>query len=42
VPLKVRAFIDHLVNAFGDAPPWDRAPPAPPVKRDRKPRAPQR
>lgn len=45
VPLKVRAFIDHLVNAFGDAPPWDRAPPAspaPPVKRDRKSRAPKR
>jgi DNA-binding transcriptional LysR family regulator len=23
VPLKVRRFIDHLVDAFGDQPPWD-------------------
>jgi DNA-binding transcriptional LysR family regulator len=27
VPLKLRAFIDHLASAFGDAPPWDSAPP---------------
>jgi DNA-binding transcriptional LysR family regulator len=24
VPLKVRRFIDHLIESFGDAPPWDR------------------
>jgi DNA-binding transcriptional LysR family regulator len=24
VPLKVRRFVDHLVAAFGDEPPWDR------------------
>ena len=24
VPLKVRQFIDHLVDTFGDQPPWDR------------------
>jgi DNA-binding transcriptional LysR family regulator len=23
VPLKVRRFIDHLIESFGDAPPWD-------------------
>jgi len=23
VPLKVRRFIDHLIQAFGDTPPWD-------------------
>jgi DNA-binding transcriptional LysR family regulator len=23
VPLKVRQFIDHLITAFGDEPPWD-------------------
>jgi DNA-binding transcriptional LysR family regulator len=26
VPLKVRQFIEHLVHAFGDPPPWDRTP----------------
>lgn len=26
LPLKVRRFVDHLVRAFGDEPPWDRAP----------------
>jgi DNA-binding transcriptional LysR family regulator len=31
VPLKLRAFIDHLAGAFGDAPPWDRASPMPDV-----------
>ncbi len=24
MPLKVRSFIDHLVDTFGDQPPWDR------------------
>lgn len=24
MPLKVRHFLDHLVDAFGDDPPWDR------------------
>jgi hypothetical protein len=25
VPLKVRAFVDFLVDEFGDVPPWDAA-----------------
>lgn len=24
IPLKVRRFVDYLVDAFGDEPPWDR------------------
>lgn len=28
VPLKVRRFIDYLVDAFGDHPPWDGPPPS--------------
>lgn len=27
MPLKVRQFLDYLVDAFGDDPPWDRAAP---------------
>jgi DNA-binding transcriptional LysR family regulator len=27
MPLKVRHFLDYLVAAFGDEPPWDRIPP---------------
>ena len=27
VPLRVRAFVDFLVEKFGDTPPWDRAVP---------------
>ncbi|WP_175043572.1 hypothetical protein [Burkholderia lata] len=24
VALRVRRFVDHLIKALGDAPPWDR------------------
>jgi DNA-binding transcriptional LysR family regulator len=27
LPLKVRSFLDYLVAAFGNEPPWDRMPP---------------
>jgi hypothetical protein len=27
VPLRVRAFVDFLVEKFGDTPPWDRSVP---------------
>jgi hypothetical protein len=29
VPVKVRAFVDHLVGIFGPEPYWDREIPAP-------------
>ncbi|MGH8784007.1 MAG: LysR family transcriptional regulator [Cupriavidus necator] len=29
VPLKVRQFIEQLIEAFGDQPPWDRLQPSP-------------
>ena len=33
VPPRVRAFVDFLVEHFGDSPPWERAPcwPSPPI-----------
>jgi len=35
IPLSVRRFVDYLVDAFGDDPPWDRHHTAPKQAREK-------
>lgn len=42
MPIKVRRFLDHLVAAFGDSPPWDRMPTPRNVSRRRSAVTPKR